>query len=389
MKAVQWVRQTAAKLKPGRRKKIILIVCAVLLVLSGACFGALSWVSHAQLSQRAAELWRGQSDVRYAQVSAFIADNSGFTIDSVMRFRSDMDSKLIQNSIKSEKESARLWYDAFSTTTQTNVSGKSGSSQVSTTAVGGDFFMIHQFKFVSGQAFNKDDVMKDHIIIDRELAWKLFGSIDVTGFEVRVNDQPCYISGVFDRDNGWPETLTYGEEPRMFMSYDLLSAMQPGVGISCFELVLPDPVTGFAAKIADEVLDLDELSVTWVENSARFRVSSLIGVLGDFGVSTMQTKAIASPYWENAARAAQSFAVIILAFAAVLLVFPLICFIIGIVRLWRKKGRLVKYFADKRQRKQREKWEKIKEEKDRLRNLQTSDEEIEQTNDTTDEEVLL
>ena len=62
--------------------------------------------------------------------------------------------------------------------------------------VGGDFFQFHPMDLEYGNYFSDSDVNKDLVVIDEEIAWQLFGGINVTGKIIDVGGHPHLIVGV-------------------------------------------------------------------------------------------------------------------------------------------------------------------------------------------------
>lgn len=72
--------------------------------------------------------------------------------------------------------------------------------------------------------------------------------------------------------------------------------------ITCIEVVLPNPLSGYALRMVRSALSesgIDMEQVRVVDNSSRFNVFRLITMLAEPGVRSMQTAPIRYPYWEN------------------------------------------------------------------------------------------
>ena len=69
-----------------------------------------------------------------------------------------------------------------------------------------------------------------------------------------------------------------------------------------------------------------------VQNTGRFSVSSLISVIGAFGKRSMTTNGVIYPYWENAARMAESYAALYLLLGTLLAIMPVVCLTIVLVK---------------------------------------------------------
>ena len=70
--------------------------------------------------------------------------------------------------------------------------------------------------------------------------------------------------------------------------------------ITIFEIVMPDPVEGYAAAVLRTALG-EESGAVVVDNTNRFTERSLIGNLGEFAFLGMRTQPVRYPYWENVA----------------------------------------------------------------------------------------
>ena len=129
-------------------KLALLIACLIQTALSVFSFAMLGKVTGALITQSAADVWRGGSGERFAQVSAFLPVNGKIDLNTIRSFRVTLEDEFVQNSIfapepdaqdPSADTSARLYADAYSGSTQLSVSGKSpGSVTVTAIGVGGD-----------------------------------------------------------------------------------------------------------------------------------------------------------------------------------------------------------------------------------------------------------
>ena len=102
-------------------------------------------------------------------------------------------------------------------------------------------------------------------MLDAQTALNLFGSSDVAGMEVTINGRTFPIAGVVQSESDFATNaaLAAGNEASgdtsgsststamIYMSYSALNAMAE-LPIDCYEIVLPDPVSGFAKKLMTE-----------------------------------------------------------------------------------------------------------------------------------------
>lgn len=332
---------------------IVTIVCLLLIGISTLVQGSLSTKLD---SQQVCSRWAADGTlVNYAQLTAFISPHadvdSGMLENSLV---SALDSELVNASISAANENARIYayaYSAESDVTLSRLSPETGKTvkanvRATATGVGGDFFLFHRLKLLSGQYFDPTErVLNDQIVIDNNLAWQFFGSPDVVGYDLIVNGRRCYISGVVEVDPDYAQF--YGEGGRMFMSYSLLAELNGSLPVTCYELCMPNPVTGFALDILNKNIGVNESMVEIVENSARFTDRGLLNRLTTFAERSVRTKLVSYPYWENTA-------VILVDRAALLYVFKLIPIVViillllsEIVILYISRKKIVHFFAEK------------------------------------------
>ena len=336
-------------------KLALLIACLIQTALSVFSFAMLGKVTGALITQSAADVWRGGSGERFAQVSAFLPVNGKIDLDTIRSFRVTLEDEFVQNSIfapepdaqdPSADTSARLYADAYSGSTQLSVSGKSpGSVTVTAIGVGGDYFLFHPLQLLSGGYVSDEDYMADRVVLDAQTAFNLFGSSDVAGMEVTINGKTFPIAGVVKSEDDFataaaldagaeassdPTGVQSASKAMIYMSYAALNAMAE-LPIDCYEIVLPDPVSGFAKKLMTEKFPVGEGVI--VQNTGRFSLSGLISVIGKFGKRVMTTNGVIYPYWENAARMAESYAALLLILGTLFGLMPAVCLTIVLVKL--------------------------------------------------------
>ena len=286
-------------------KLALLIACLIQTALSVFSFAMLGKVTGALITQSAADVWRGGSGERFAQVSAFLPVNGMINLDTIRSFRVTLEDEFVQNSIfapepdaqdPSADTSARLYADAYSGSTQLSVSGKSpGSVTVTAIGVGGDYFLFHPLQLLSGGYVSDEDYMADRVVLDAQTAFNLFGSSDVAGMEVTINGKTFPIAGVVKSED----------------DFATAAALDAGAEASS------DP--------------------TGVQSASKAMIymsyAGLISVIGKFGKRVMTTNGVIYPYWENAARMAESYAALLLILGTLFGLMPAVCLTIVLVKL--------------------------------------------------------
>ena len=322
---------------------VLLIPCLIQAALSGFCWVMLAKTCSTLPTQSAADVWRGDSDERFAQVSAFLPVDGKLTLDSIRSFRMTLEEQFVQNSMEAP-EGGKLYTDAYSGRTSLSASGTSpGKLTVTAIGVGGDFFLFHPLPLLSGSYLTAEDYMADRVVLDAQTAFTLFGSSDVAGMEVTIGGKTFPVAGVVDRESDFASNAALattanasssssgssGSQAMIFMSYDALNALSE-LPIDCYEIVLPDPVSGFARGLVADNFPIGSGAV--VQNTGRFSLTSLISVIGGFGKRVMTVSGVVYPYWENAARMLESYAALYLLLATLLALMPAVCLVVVLVR---------------------------------------------------------
>lgn len=305
----------------GFKQWFLLILNVVLVVATIASLIGLNVVSHTLESVRASENFRGESDMRFAQIACFMPVGMGKEESDIFTFRQTLDSKLMEQSLEAP-EKGSLYLDAYSTTADVTASSDStGNVQVKAIAVGGEFFYFHPLQLRSGSYISSDDLMDDLVVLDEELAWRLFGGIELSGMTMTINGQPFVVAGVVSREDDFATKKAYSGDAGLFMSYSALKRLDETATISCYEIIMPDPITNFAMGVVQEHFPPEEDDV--VENSSRYSLGHLLSVIGSFGDRSMRTNGVIYPYWENAARLTEDYAALLLVLSVIFALCPL------------------------------------------------------------------
>ncbi len=322
-----------------RKKRLaLLVVCLSLTVCFAACTFVYLWLGSLLESQKAAERWRGESETRFAQVSAFFPVGEEIQLNTVRTFRTAMDAALLEASLEAP-EGGALWVDGYSAQQEVTVSSEKGSATVTAIGVGGDFFHFHPLRLRSGSYISGEDLMQDRVVLDEELAWQLFGGVDLAGLSVTIAGEPYLIAGVVERETDFATAKAYTGNGGLYVSYETLvklAGAEPG--ISCYEVVMADPIQGFALSEAQEQFP----TAAVVENSSRYSLRSIFSVIGDFGQRSMNTLGVIYPYWENAARLTEDYMALCVVLAILFGLLPAVVVLVVAIELLRRGWKKLK-----------------------------------------------
>lgn len=252
----------------------------------------------------AGERWSASGD-RFAVITLYTEEGAALSKDQVESWAYKMDAALLESSI-SPSENARSWAYTYAVEETMTVTGPRDDATAEVIAAGGDFFVFHPQEFVYGSAFLNDASNPNGVVLDEDLAWKIFGATDIVGMEMTVNGVPFTVTGVTRRAS---ETgiydYTYGERPRMYMSYAGYIKLRGDENhITMFEAALPNAVRSFARNIFDKVVTVNEDTMVVREASDRFSLLNRWNNMKILKYSWIRENKIEYPYWENEAKVA-------------------------------------------------------------------------------------
>ena len=290
-------------MKYTRGKKIWFALCALLLLAALGCGAALRVVSSRLLSQREAERWRGENEREFCQVSCFLPQDSSVGLKEIYSFRYAVLDDLSAAG-EDRNEDVYPFIDAWSVEGKMMITGDKGTTDAPVLAVGGQFFEFHPLRLLSGSYIVEGDISPDRVLLDSELAWELFGGVELTDMRVQINGEEFVVGGVVEREEDSVSRRAYSGEKGLFMSYDAYRAIAGEDRIDCYEVVLPETVRGYAAQLVAERFPNKEGET--VVNTGRFAFERLLQLARDLPQRSAHGGAVRFPYWENAARSAES-----------------------------------------------------------------------------------
>ena len=351
-------------------RQIALFISGVISVLIGLVIMGCGLRTVSGLEdQNMAERWSDEKDV--AQVSCFFSREAGISEDSILSFEYNLTKALEEASIvsTSENESARLWADAYSASGKVYIESDRAGLELSAVGIGGDFFLFHPLKLETGSYFSGSDLMQDYVILDEDAAWQLFGSNDIVGQIVYISKIPHLVAGVVERPEGRMEDAAGLSSSIVYVSYETLSKYGTDYGINTYELVMPNPVSGYAKTYVMENIGVSENEVEVVENTSRYELIPLFKQLAQFGTRSMSSKAIIYPYWENIARGYEDILMLLLLIAVLFFLYPTVLLVVALRCAWKRRTWTAKSlwhkFTDKVERLREKHWAKSKARKEK------------------------
>ena len=300
---------------------IAVIVCAVLL----------SHVKGTLITQQTADRWGGDSELRFAQVSAFFRTDESTSVSAIDALRARVATALTESSLEAP-DGGRLFTDAFSAEGRVTLSRGKDQTTVSAYGVGGDFFLFHPLELLSGGYIWGSDLMKDRIILDERIAWRFFGSSNVAGMEITLNGTPFIIAGVVRPEADKYSQRVISGDPCVYVDYSVLSetglpgegfaATTAASGINCYEIVMPNPISNYALQTLRQTFSSESIDI--VENTSRYDSKRISYLIKNFGSRSAENTGILYPYWENAARLSEDYTALLTFIRNFFLILPLL-----------------------------------------------------------------
>ena len=324
----------------GFKQWFLLILNLVLVLGSVGCFLGLRRVSGTLESLTAAGRFRGEGDTRFAQLACYLPVDDGKTEEAIFSFRQELESQMVEQSLEAQ-EGGRLYIDAYSGTAPVSISSdNAGSTTVKAVGVGGDFFYFHPLRLRAGAYIKSDDLMDDLVVLDEEMAWRLFGGTDLAGLTVSINGTPFVVSGVIALETDFATGKAYTGDGGVYMSFSAMKRLVNSASITGYEIVMPNPISGYAKGMLEDSFPIGEGDV--VENSDRYGLLHLWEVIKGFGLRSMRTNGVIYPYWENAARLTEDYAALLLLLGVLLALYPLLTALVLLIKDIRRAYRFAK-----------------------------------------------
>ena len=319
-----------------RQGFVLWLLCGLLILASCVCFFASASLAKLLPSQYAAERWAGEGDTSFRQVSCFLPVDECLSLNQIHGFRYAILDQLHAAAIEADTDTL-LFRDAWSASGKLSASSDLGKGEVSVIAVGGDFFLFHPLRLLSGSYLTENDVMDDRVLLDEDTAWLLFGGTDLEGMPMKLNGVPFTVAGVVQREQDFASRKAYTAGQGVYMSFDAYTRLKEGAGASCYELVMTDPVKNFVLNFVKEKFPIGQGEV--VENTGRFAFGKVLGIVREFGTRSMQKLGVVNPYWENAARCVEDWCSLMSFFALLFLILPALRLLQLLIRLLRRVKR--------------------------------------------------
>ena len=324
-------------------KKLILFLTAILTFI---LFWIVKGITNSQINslQDQQMYLRWAPDGGYAQVSAYFPENACVTPDSITNFEFSLQQALKKESVESQSTNpdARLTASCYTVNGNISVRSQYASVNLHAVGVGGDFFQFHQLELLGGGYFSEDDLNNDYCVLDEVAAWKLFGSSDICGKVIYVGEIPLIVRGVVAQpEDKVSKTAGAGQE-MCYLSYEYLSTYGTVDAITDYEIVMPNPVPGYAMAKVKSLIGVSEDNMVIVENNDRFSYEHRWELLKNIRYRSMVTQDISYPWWENVARSTEDLVVWLTVLYLALILYTVVVILVLLIVLIVMNAELIK-----------------------------------------------
>ena len=327
-----------------RYRKTVVLLAFVISTICLACIER--GITGSLATQKLVERWSNEED--YAQFACYFTEDAYFDKSQILSVEWNLVNAMEEASVSSENENGgRNWIDAYSTEGKLAIGSSRGSMEARAFGVGGDFFQFHPLMLLDGNYFDAADENEDGVVIDEMVAWQLFGSSHVSGMQVEINGAIYPIRGVVRSDVGIFSEAVKEEAPTIYVSYKILEGEEHSLPIDCYEVLVANPVKGFAKDAVTKALGMQEEQYELVECSSRFDLSQRFEVLKNFGIRSMTTKNIVFPYWENRARGYEDISALFLVLEMICMIYPVCWLLKKLHGYWKCRKEIKEKFLKK------------------------------------------
>lgn len=318
----------------SKNRCIIKVIIAIILIVIPLF--VISYEKNSMSVQNTYLRW--DSKGKSAHISAFMSEEIKFSTDNVYELEEKVRNALLQNDALDRKSGGRSWADCYSSNGKVSIEYNGRNMEADAFGVGGDFFLFHPLQLLNGSYFSDENVMQDLVVIDEDVAWRIFGSSDVSGMMIEINGSQYIVSGVIKQSRGNLNKAAGNSNPTIYMSFNSLKKSNEGAVITSYEIVMPNLTKNYAKKIIKENLDIDKKHCEIIDNSERYSVVSLYKIIRGFAESSMKTNTVCYPYWENVARGKENICALWLLIETVIILLILILLIKAIIKFYKKNS---------------------------------------------------
>ncbi len=244
----------------------------------------------------------------YKRISVFFSPKSQMDRSGIMQLRNNLSEQLFNSPSLDAGDKEQIFIDAYEGTEQIEVSYQNSFQRVKGYFVGGHYFEFHSMSFLNGNKFSEEDLMRDKAVISESLSFALFGSADSVGKTIWVNEKGIVVCGVIKEKGGWISGLANSNTKKIYLPYDLTDQLDCNLSLTSYEILLPEPLEGFAAKTMEEALSInrynrqasmEEKEISMIEETNRFHIKSLLQTAVRLHERTMKKIPIVFPDWQN------------------------------------------------------------------------------------------
>lgn len=188
---------------------------------------------------------------KYIKNTILLSDGT-YDFTSITDYRSDIINSYSEEYGLSMQETSEKIIDTYNGIEKFIFNNNDIYCNVETLVVGEHFFAFHNLPLVSGAYFIESNDSTNKVIINKALAYKLFGAYNVSGLTIMCDGRLLYICGVVDDMVPYVDNALNNNIPRAYILYDNYIMDDKETSIISYELMYEESIDGLFEKIIKE-----------------------------------------------------------------------------------------------------------------------------------------
>lgn len=248
-----------------------------------------------------------ENNMKFQRVCVFVSREKGLDKEKINEIQNFIYEKL-KYSPALQEDSNKVFLDAYAAVGQVLICNETDDLDCEAIFIGGTYFDFHNKVFLSGNKLLDDALSKDQVVISEMLSFRLFGSNDCIGRVLWIDNNAFVISGVMKDEKGFINKQAGEKREKIYLSYEMMQKTGCDRSVTSYEIILPQPIRGFARKTVEEAFGIDvynknadliEKEIVIKIESDRFQPLNLVREAFHLNDRTVKKIPLQFPDWEN------------------------------------------------------------------------------------------
>ena len=241
----------------------------------------------------------------------FVIKDNTYDISSINDLRSDIINSYSQEYGLSMQETLDKIIDTYNGVDNYIFNNNDIYSKAETIIIGEHFFAFHNFTLLSGAYFIENNDTSRRIVINKPLAYKLFGSYEVAGLTIMYENKLLYIAGVVDDVEPFVDKALNNDIPRAYIMYDNYILDNKDTSINSYEFMYEESIDGlFENYIMENILcecgdddeEIEEKKIIIYNENNRFSIFKVYDIVSDLIKGFDRENGCTITFWEKRAK---------------------------------------------------------------------------------------